>query len=82
MKRKDALLPLGALGQRMAIMVLLMLGLSLQGQASGKDGAKPKKGFRLLYWNIQNGMWCGQDDNYASYVKWVKEQLEISQLIK
>ena len=74
MKRKDALLPLGALGQRMAIMVLLMLSLSLQGQASGKDGAKPKKGFRLLYWNIQNGMWCGQDDNYTSFVKWVKEQ--------
>lgn len=29
---------------------------------------------RLLYWNIQNGMWCGQGDGYDAFVKWVKEQ--------
>ena len=28
---------------------------------------------RLLYWNIQNGMWSGQDDNYDRFVEWVKE---------
>ena len=28
---------------------------------------------RLLYWNIQNGMWSGQDDNYGRFVEWVKE---------
>ncbi len=28
---------------------------------------------RLLYWNIQNGMWSGQDDNYDRFVGWVKE---------
>ena len=27
---------------------------------------------RLLYWNIQNGMWSGQDDNYDRFVAWVK----------
>ena len=30
--------------------------------------------FKLLYWNIQNGMWCGQGENYDSFVKWVREQ--------
>lgn len=29
---------------------------------------------RLLYWNIQNGMWSGQGDNYDSFVGWVKAQ--------
>ncbi|MBR6347121.1 MAG: endonuclease [Bacteroidales bacterium] len=28
--------------------------------------------FRLLYWNIQNGMWDGQGDNYDRFVSWVK----------
>lgn len=27
---------------------------------------------RLLYWNIQNGMWSGQGDNYDQFVNWVK----------
>lgn len=29
---------------------------------------------KLLYWNIQNGMWCGQNDNYDAFVKWVNDQ--------
>ncbi|MCF0173994.1 MAG: endonuclease [Bacteroidales bacterium] len=31
-----------------------------------------KKTARLLYWNIQNGMWSGQDDNYNTFASWVK----------
>lgn len=27
---------------------------------------------RLLYWNIQNGMWADQANNYNNFVKWVK----------
>lgn len=27
---------------------------------------------RLLYWNIQNGMWADQPDNYDNFVEWVK----------
>lgn len=27
---------------------------------------------RLLYWNIQNGMWSDQANNYDNFVKWVK----------
>lgn len=29
---------------------------------------------RILYWNIQNGMWDGQPDNYQKFTNWVKEQ--------
>ena len=30
--------------------------------------------FRLLFWNIQNGMWAEQGMNYDSFVNWVREQ--------
>ena len=33
--------------------------------AWGRSGEKP---LRLLYWNIQNGMWSGQEDNYDAFV--------------
>lgn len=37
--------------------------------------ARPDKScLRLLYWNIQNGMWDGQTDHYTRFTKWVKEQ--------
>lgn len=29
---------------------------------------------KLLYWNIQNGMWSDQGNNYDNFVKFVKEQ--------
>ena len=35
------------------------------------SGEKP---LRLLYWNIQNGMWAGQEDNYDAFVAWVKDR--------
>ena len=28
---------------------------------------------RVLYWNIQNGMWADQGNNYDNFVKWVKQ---------
>lgn len=36
--------------------------------------ANAEKGLKLLYWNIQNGMWCGQNDNYEAFTNWVKAQ--------
>ncbi|MCR4565171.1 MAG: endonuclease/exonuclease/phosphatase family protein [Bacteroidales bacterium] len=30
------------------------------------------KNLRLMYWNIQNGMWDGQPDNYDRFVEYVK----------
>ncbi|MBP3774788.1 MAG: endonuclease [Bacteroidaceae bacterium] len=38
------------------------------------DAKKDKDNLRLLYWNIQNGMWDGQTDNYDRFVNWVKAQ--------
>ena len=35
---------------------------------------KEPASLRLLYWNIQNGMWDGQNDHYDRFVNWVKEQ--------
>lgn len=43
--------------------VFLLLACSL----SAKD-------LRILYWNVQNGMWSGQEDNYDAFVSWVKAQ--------
>ena len=28
---------------------------------------------RVMYWNIQNGMWADQDNNYNNFVAWVKK---------
>ncbi len=36
--------------------------------------ARRPSDFRLLYWNIQNGMWDGQPDHYDRFVAWVKAQ--------
>ena len=30
-------------------------------------------GLRVLCWNIQNGMWYDQDNNYNNFVEWVKK---------
>ncbi|MBR1705159.1 MAG: metal-dependent hydrolase [Bacteroidales bacterium] len=38
----------------------------------GTDAAR-KGNLRLLYWNIQNGMWADQAGNYNNFVKWVKK---------
>ncbi|MCF0174356.1 MAG: endonuclease [Bacteroidales bacterium] len=36
-------------------------------------GAKPKE-IKILYWNIQNGMWADQGNNYDNFVDFVKGQ--------
>ena len=33
-----------------------------------------EKTLRLLHWNIQNGMWDGQSDNYDRFVEFVKSK--------
>ena len=37
-------------------------------------GCSGKEPLRVLYWNIQNGMWDGQTDNYKRFTDWVAEQ--------
>lgn len=45
---------------------LAILGLVLPSLASAQS-------LRVLYWNIQNGMWADQENNYDNFVSWVKE---------
>lgn len=45
---------------------LLLLLFSIPATVSAAD-----KPLRLLYWNIQNGMWAGQGDNYNRFVEFV-----------
>lgn len=37
-----------------------------------KADVKGKGKLKLLYWNIQNGMWADQGNNYDNFVAWVK----------
>ena len=38
-------------------------------------GKKDNEGnLRLLYWNVQNGMWDGQTDDYQRFTSWVSGQ--------
>jgi endonuclease/exonuclease/phosphatase family metal-dependent hydrolase len=54
-------------------LLFLLLGTAVL--LGGCTGAGPRKTpLRLLYWNIQNGMWDGQDDDYGRFVTWVKQQ--------
>ena len=50
------------------ILLTAAVMLSLAGTATGQEN------YRLLYWNIQNGMWDGQEDNYARFLGWVNEK--------
>ncbi len=49
---------------------LLLLSAMLLAGGCAREG----KTVRLLYWNIQNGMWDGQNDNYDRFVNFVKEK--------
>ena len=37
------------------------------------ESAKFVNNFKLLSWNIQDGMWCDQFDNYANFVAYINE---------
>lgn len=38
-----------------------------------KDMTRPANSLRVLYWNIQNGMWADQGNNYNNFVAFVKK---------
>lgn len=51
----------------------LLLGATLPSFASGvKKQPKEKGTIRILYWNIQMGMWADQEAQYANFRKWIK----------
>lgn len=51
--------------KRLALILLSVMALAGSSDARGKE-------LKVLYWNIQNGMWAGQDDDYDAFVTWVK----------
>ncbi len=52
----------------------VLLAIASCGSASKTPKGLQEGSFRLLYWNIQNGMWSGQQDGHARFVQWIKEQ--------
>lgn len=51
------------------VMAVVFAAMALVSCAKEKEAP-----MRLLYWNIQNGMWDGQNDNYDRFVEFVKSQ--------
>ena len=49
------------------LFIILAAVIALCPYVSAKD-------VKVLYWNVQNGMWTGQEDNYDAFVGWVKSQ--------
>lgn len=57
-------------------LLLILTGTAALAKSVNSDGPGPKKPeekktLRVLYWNIQNGMWAGQPDNYQKFVDWI-----------
>ena len=54
------------------VFVAVTLVAAPESFALNKSGKKET--LRVLYWNIQNGMWAGQPDKYDAFVEWIKSQ--------
>ena len=54
-------------------LVLIIIASAGVNPASAKK-PKEKDYLRVLYWNIQNGMWAGQEDNYQKFVDWINSK--------
>ena len=52
--------------------LLSVLAVMFLAMNSVHAGQKPDT-LRVLYWNIQNGMWADQHNNYDNFVEWVKK---------
>ncbi len=63
------------MNDKKALKFLILIAIAIVATASS-PASKPShdsgKTLRVLYWNIQNGMWSGQPDNYDKFVEWVK----------
>ncbi len=61
---------------RFAVALALMAALALSAAvtAAAKKPKAERKTLRVLYWNIQNGMWDGQGDNYDRFVAWISKK--------
>ena len=57
-----------------AIALILVLAAPLAAWAATEKNPQEKKTLRVLYWNIQNGMWAGQPDHYQQFVDWINSK--------
>lgn len=57
-------------GILVALMLIAALGIA-QAQNCAQPAGLGKTPVKLICWNIQNGMWDGQGDNYDRFVAWV-----------
>ncbi len=67
---------LSALFLSLAAMALSVALSSSAPDSAGSAEATPSADghtLRLLYWNIQNGMWSGQADGYSEFLEFVKK---------
>ena len=55
-------------------LVLILTAPNITVEAGAKKPPQEKKTLRVLYWNIQNGMWAGQGDNYQKFVDWINSK--------
>ena len=53
---------------------VILLCLFLIGTVTGFAKKEGDGILNLLYWNIQNGMWDGQTDDYRRFTDWVSAQ--------
>ncbi len=54
--------------------IICVVAFAASLSACSGDSSPSNLRLRVLFWNIQNGMWSGQDDNYDTFVKWVDKQ--------
>ena len=52
--------------KKLFVAVIAVIVSALAFPAAGRD-------LKILYWNIQNGMWSDQGNNYDNFVAWVKK---------
>ncbi len=61
-----------AIGVAVMMFATAFPGATAQSKSQKEGSAKDN--LRVLYWNIQNGMWDGQPDNYDRFVEFVASQ--------
>ena len=64
--------------RRLFVVLMIAALMAASGCDSSKSGKTPVTPsvkypkIRILIWNIQNGMWADQGNNYDNFVAWVK----------
>ena len=53
------------------LLICCPAAMTSAGNSPADKSKSQKTTLRVLYWNIQNGMWAGQSDNYQKFVDWI-----------